>query len=304
MEVSKDPVLLPGDARKIVDQVNEGSDRANATLDERIQASVETSPARDVGDAFFKRLRALGRTSIGGAGEVRDARTYVPRQTSYPARFLAFVNTRVPGDPSEPAENWLWLYEKEAADQPWKLALYVTLPPDFPAPDVSVDGDGFAQMVSRQEADDLKLAPSRLPEELAEYLSGYAAGSDSSIFAPGPHTSRLSQALKAQSDRDAGEGITSSIEAKAGRFPVQAFKTADGSALALFSQNMATKYAAAPGKTLKPLRGSEGLLEPGNYATIQRNVVNMVAAVIPPAESDGMVQIIGSTGGTVSFETT
>ena len=304
VEVSRDPVLLPADARNIVDEVNAGSDQANATLDESTQASVETSPALDVDDAVFKRARALGSSSIGSPGEIEEAVTFVPRQTDYPAQFVAFVKTDAPDNPSIPATNWLWTYEKAAADEPWKLAMYVVLPADFAAPEIEVDQDGFAQTVSEQEADDYKLAPHRVSEELAEYLSSYQTEVDSSIFVPGPYTSQLSQGLRAQAEREAAAEITATVKVEAGEFPLQAFKRTDGSALVVFSQNMAMNYAAAPGKSLKPLRGSEGLLEQGDYATIQRNVINMMAAEVPPATSEEMVRILGSTGGTVSFETT
>ena len=83
---------------------------------------------------------------------------------------------------------------------------------------------------------------------------------------------------------------------------VQAFKTRDGGALALFSTDAVTKYAAAPGKSLSPTTGSEGLLPTGTYDTIERTVSHMNAAVIPPAGAEGLVQIVGSTSGVVAFE--
>ncbi len=299
VEVSKDPVLLPADAAAIVADLNAGSDKANETIDAQLQNAIETSPARDIDDANFKRLKALGRTTASSASPrtLQDVKVYVPRQTTYPARFMAHVKL-IRAD--NPATTRLRLYEKEAADEPWKLAMYITVPAEFAAPDVPVDADGFAQLVEGPEG--LKLDPSKVSEELANYLSGYATGTDSSIFAPGRHTSELSQSYKDSNQENAQATITSSTAVEPGELPVQAFKTADGGALALFSQNVITRYAAAPGKSLSPISGSEGLLPAGTYNTIDRTVANMVAAVIPPAGSETLVQVVGVTGGTVSIE--
>jgi hypothetical protein len=53
---------------------------------------------------------------------------------------------------------------------------------------------------------------------------------------------------------------------------------------------------------LNATAGSEGLLPPGSYKTIERKVANMVAALIPAAGAEGPVQIAGSTGGVTAFE--
>ncbi|HEX2054072.1 MAG TPA: hypothetical protein VHJ78_10160 [Actinomycetota bacterium] len=303
VEISRDPILLPDDARQIVEDLNEGSDKANASLDASLQDSIETSPARDIDDAFFKRSRAQGRTSVTGpVRNLQDVTTYVPRQTRYPARFLAFVKLGNPEAPGEPAAGRLRLYEKKAADEPWKLAMYITVAPEFPAPDVPLDENGFARMVTEEGVEDLKLEPARVADQYADYLSGYAAGVESSIFAPGRHTTETAVAYKAQVDRDAQAGINSSIKVTANRYPIQTFQLRDGRALAIFAENIVTTYLAAPGKALNPLSGSEGLLEPGSYSTIERHNINMVAAVIPPADSNELVQVVGSTGGTVSFD--
>lgn len=303
VEVSRDPILLPADAREIVEELNEGSDRANASLDDTLQNSIETSPALDIDDAFFKRLRAQGRAAAGGpVRTLGDITTYVPRQTRYPARFLAFVKLGNPQAPDEPEAGRLRLYEKKSSDEPWKLAMYITVPPEFPAPDIPVDADGFAEMVDDDEADALKVEPARVADEYAQYLSGYAEGGESSIFAPGRHTTETIQAYRAQTERDAAAGINSSIKVVGGQYPVQAFQLRDGRALAIFSEEIVTTYLAAPGKALNPVSGSEGLLETGSYSTIERTNLNMVAAVVPQADAEGLVEIAGSTGGTASFE--
>lgn len=301
--VSRDPILLPDDAREIVEDLNAGSDKANETIDDKLQNSIETSPARDIDDAFFKRLKALGRTSAPGAArQLQDVTVYVPKQTAYPARFMAYVKLALVDNPGEPPTVRLRLYEKEEADEPWKLAMYITVPPEFPEPDVPLDADGFAELVSPDEADEYKLDPFRVPEELSSYLSAYAAGTDSSIFAPGRFTNELAQSYKATVDKDAALQITTSVEVQPGELDVQAFKTRDGGALALFSTDAVTRYAAAPGKSLSPTTGSEGLLPTGTYDTIDRRVTHMNAAVIPPAGAEGPVQVVGSTSGVVAFE--
>lgn len=302
VEVSKDPVLLPADAAAIVQDLNDGSDTANLTLDAQLQDSIETYPARDIDDANFKRLSALGRTtaSSGTPRTVEDIKAYVPRQTSYPARFMAQV--RLAREGSQPTSR-IRLYEKEAADQPWKLALYVTVPVEF-APEISLDADGFALMVGEDEADGLKLDPSRVSLEMASYLSGYPSGVDSSIFAPGRHTSELSQSFKDSAEQSAQATITSSTRVESGELPVQAFKTADGGAVVMFDQLAVTSYSAT-GDRLRPISGSEGFLESDqSYDTIERSVANMVAAVIPPTASESLVQVIGLTGGTVDIQHT
>ena len=302
VDVSGDPVLLPGDAREIVEDLHERSDKANASLDTALQDSIETSPARDIDDAVFKQLKATGKTSISGPGDLQDVVTYVPRQTEFPSRFLAYVTTSGGDNSTESLSKYLWLYEKKSADEPWKIAMYVPLPRNFEAPKVAVDGDGFAEMVSEDDSGELKVPPSDLPRELADYLSAYATGSQSTIFAPGSHTTQTQQRIKSLVDTQSQQGINFSVEIQPSEFPVQAFKTEDGGALTLFAYNVANRFGAAPGKTLRSTRGSEGLLAPGSYATIQRNTVSMLAAVVPPATSDDQVRIVGSAGGTVSFE--
>ena len=303
IEVSKDPILLPDDARKIVEDLNAASDKANDTLDFNLEGSIETSPARDIAEAYYKRLQALGRTTASGPPRsIQDVTVYVPKQTTYPARFLAYVKLALVDNPAEPAINRLRLYEKEAGDEPWKLAMYITVPPEFAAPDIPLDADGFAEIVTDDDADTLKLEPSRVPEELSKYLSGYAAGTDSSIFAPGRFTNEVAQTYKTAADNDAGRQISNTTAVSPGDVDVQAFKLRDGGALALFDTNAVTTYAAGEGQVLNATAGSEGLLPPGAYKTIKRTLATMVAAVIPPTGSEGLVQIAGATGGVTAFE--
>ncbi len=304
VEVSQDPVLLPGDARAIVEELNTGSETANATMDENLQNSIETSPARDIDDAFYKRFRALGRTTASGVDrDIEQVTAYVPRQTTYPARFMAYVRLVPVDNPDAGPISRLRLYEKAAADEPWKLAMYVTVPPEYPAPDIRLDADGFAEQVTDEREGDLKLDPARVPEEFSNYLSGYAEGTESTIFAPGRFTSELSQSYKASVDEDAQAQITTSIGVTPGEREVEAFETTDGGALAVFSVDVVTSYAAAPGgRTLNLTTGSEGLLPPGTYETIERTVIHMVAAEVPPAPADELVEIVGSTSGVVAFE--
>ena len=305
IEVSRDPVLLPADARKIVEDLNAGSVKANATLDENLQNSIETSPARDVDDAFFKRFRALGRTTATGpARNLQDVTTYVPRQTTYPARFMAYVKLPLADDPAQPPTTRLRLFEKADADEPWKLAMYISVPPEFSAPDVPVDADGFAEMVSEDDAENLKLDPAQVPEELSRYLSGYGTTLETSVFAPGRYTTELAQSYKTSAEEDAQAEITSSTEVKPGDLDAQAFKLRDGGALTLFSTEAVTTFTAPEGKSLNPTAGSEGLLPSGRYTTIKRTTAHMVAAVVPPADAEGMVQIVGNTSGVVAFEHT
>lgn len=304
IEVSEDPVLLPGDARAIVEELNAGSDKANATIDENLQNSIETSPARDIDDAHFKRLKALGRTTASGVSrQLQDVTVYVPRQTTYPARFAAYVRlTPVDNAEANPITR-LRLYEKEAADEPWKLSMYISVPADFPAPDIPLDPEGFAETVADDQDHDLKLDPARLPEEFSSYLSGYADGTESTIFSPGRFTSELSESYKSSAEEDAASQITTSVRATPRDLEVLTFKTAGGGALALFAVDVVTSYAAAPGgKALNLTAGSEGLLPPGNYDTIEGRVAHMVAAAIPPAAGEDMVQIIASTSGVVAYE--
>lgn len=301
--VSSDPVILPGDTRPIIEDLQAKIDEANATLDVALQDSIEASPARDIDDAFFKGFKAKGQTSAGSTRRrLADAQVYVPRQTDYPARFFAFVKLANADDPAAPQISRLRVYEKSAADEPWKLALYVTVPRDFVLPEIRVDADGFAETVAGENGDGLKVAPSRLPAEFADYLSRFAEGTDSDLFAPGRFSSEASQAFKASVEKDAQATITTTVQVTPGGYPVQAFRTADGGAVVLFTENVNYSYAPAPGKVLNPISGSEGLLEPGEYASLQRNVVNMVAAVVPPADAEGLVQMVGTTGGTVSFD--
>jgi hypothetical protein len=303
--VSSDPILLPDDARGIVEDLNGGSDTANQTLDDKLQNSIETSPARDIDDAFFKRLKALGRTTAAGAPrQLQDVTAYVPKQTTYPARFMAYVKLALVDNPGEPPTSRLRLYEKQAADEPWKLSMYITVPPEFPAPDIPLDADGFAELVADDQGDAFKLDPFSVPEELGKYLSSYAAGADSSIFAPGRFTNELAQSYKATTDKDLALEITTSTEVRPGELDPLVFKTRDGGALALFSTDAVTKYAAAPGKSLSPTTGSEGLLPTGSYETIERTITHMNAAVVPPTGAEGLIQIVGSTSGVVSFEHT
>ncbi len=303
--VSSDPILLPDDAREIVEDLNGGSDTANQTLDDKLQNSIETSPARDIDDAFFKRLKALGRTTAAGAPRrLQDVTADVPKQTTYPARFMAYVKLALVDNPGEPPTSRLRLYEKQAADEPWKLSMYITVPPEFPAPDIPLDADGFAELVADDQADAFKLDPFSVPEELGKYLSSYAAGADSSIFAPGRFTNELAQSYKATTDKDLALEITTSTEVRPGELDPLVFKTRDGGALALFSTDAITKYAAAPGKSLSPTTGSEGLLPTGSYETIERTITHMNAAVVPPTGAEGLIQIVGSTSGVVAFEHT
>jgi hypothetical protein len=146
------------------------------------------------------------------------------------------------------------------------------------------------------------MEPSRVPEELSKYLSGYAAGTDSTIFAPGRFTNELAQSYKTASDNDAARQIENKTVVSPGGIDAQVFKLRDGGALALFDTETVTTFTAAEGQVLNPTAGSEGLLPPGTFKTIERTLATMVAAVIPAAGAEGQVSIVGATGGVVAYD--
>lgn len=307
LEISQDPVVTPDEARQIAENWNAEIIETNATLDRARQDSLETSPARDIDDAFFVRFLAMGRTTAGGTPRNLDEiTTFVPRQTAFPARFLAFVRLGSAEDPAAPDLLRLRLFEKAAADEPWKLALYVNLPQDFTLPELSLDGEGFAQSVSELDSPDLKLEPGRVSEELAAYLSERTEDNQSSIFAPGTHTTEASTRFREATENAAQNDLSPSLEIRVtpGDYTFMELATTDGGALVLFDQKQTTVNEAPSGSTMNTQNtpGLEGLLDPGSYARIQRNQINMVAALVPPASSEELVQVIGSNGGLVSVE--
>lgn len=113
-------VVTPAQAKAIVQAYSVANNKANATYDTAAQDRHEEGPARTVDDALFGIARKL---SLGPlpASSLVDVRVYVPRQTAYPAVFVAFAHAQLKGEPVEPFTA-AFVFRRDSATATWKLA--------------------------------------------------------------------------------------------------------------------------------------------------------------------------------------
>ena len=131
-------VVTPAQAQAIVLSFIAVNNKANATYDTVLQDKHEEGAARAVDDALFRIAKRVGVGPLPATAAV-GTRVFVPRQTGYPAVFVALLHPKLKGQPAS-AFTAAFVFRRDSARATWKVADGTTFPGAGPALALGADG--------------------------------------------------------------------------------------------------------------------------------------------------------------------
>src|ERR1700712_2596928 len=131
-------VVTPAQAQAIVASYIVVNNKANATYDTALQDKHEEGAARAVDDALFRIARKVGVGPLPASAAV-GTKVFVPRQTGYPAVFVALLHPKLKGQAAS-AFTAAFVFRRDSAKATWKVADGTTFPGAGPALTLGADG--------------------------------------------------------------------------------------------------------------------------------------------------------------------
>jgi hypothetical protein len=286
------PVITPDEAEQVVRDWYATSYRATEALDGDLLATVEAPPLLTIDQGDFQYRRDEDTPFENLVAEPGSIDVYVPRQTAYPAQFVAKIGVG-------PTTQW-FEFVRESAEAPWRTPYQAAADgfPELPSP-IALDKDGYATLVPI-DTTKLKVAPGAVPERLVRYLSRYQEPTlpKAKPFGDGPATSDNLKSIRARTRE-----VDATYEFSVVTAPHAAYRTKDGGALVFFAYSSREQAEAPGGGTLRVqpsgLPGPQ--VPPGRYLSTDTTRTTLVAAAVPPAKPrSGRIAIIGRYTGSVA----
>jgi hypothetical protein len=244
-------VVTPEQARSTLANYEATIAKANATLDHKLQATVEGGPALAI-DGFQYALLKRAHQPFSAASELTNSLVYVPHQNAWPAHFVAFE--------SRADLNQILLFQQTAKSAPWKVTLYADSTTNLADPDITLDPAGYAQAAT---AADAAVPPKRLSQatctHYATALSGAASPTDV-VSTDDAGLADLARQAALQRTTDASDGITDRYQCMAQQAPVVALRTSDGT-FAVFWVEVTVNQNGSSSKPITIPPAGEGELQ-------------------------------------------
>jgi S1-C subfamily serine protease len=301
-------VVTPGEVPSIVASDTATNNQANASVSIPLQDSHEACLQRILDDATYRGDLAAGTNTLGGSFDQVPSRTFVPRETAYPASFSVLAADRAS---SEPTTSNLLTYVKTSASGRWKLTLSSEILGPTNAgvtvPVAATDAAGYVTRLERTAADGLVTAPANVAARVAaaftsEAISGRLPPGISAQFGPkklaDPHSTLASYANLGKVTMRFSTALPAAATAGAPSpdCPYPAIRLADGGALVTFAlfASVAVHVRTGYVVTQPANRNALGvLLAPGSYTSVTMLIGNMDVAIVPPAGSRSPIEVIG-----------
>lgn len=285
------PATTKAEAAKVLKSFIEINNKANRTLDAKLNATIETGPLGAIDQAGLrarKKVHPEGHPNFQPL-RVSDTRYLIPRQAGWPKFFVA--DTLV----EQRDKRWLLVFARDSANARWK-ATYLAVLDEESMPRFSRDEDGFVEPVPLGEEAELALAPQRLSAAYARYLTD----GKGDTFASGPYTDRLRE--NRERTRANAKVVNQYVDQPAdkGAFAPLGLRTTDGGALVFFASYHHQQATAREG--LKPPVKSEyarALMTGTPNHDITYTYVAQQAVTVPPAKGggDGEVRFVSHHNG-------
>ncbi|MDX6257037.1 MAG: hypothetical protein QOJ11_3371 [Frankiales bacterium] len=133
-------VVTPAQALAVVGSVARTLNKADLDYNTALQDTVETGAARVADDGDFRISKLVGFPPYRPFSYV-GTRIYLPRQTHYPARFLALTHGKSAGQPAS-KDTVALVFQRASASSRWKLSAAVSFAPAA-VPAITVGKDGY-----------------------------------------------------------------------------------------------------------------------------------------------------------------
>ena len=299
------PVVTPAMAQAVVSAAWALHGQALAAGDENLMASMETGSALEAD---------LGRCGCphptNPFGPIGGVSVMVPRQTSYPARFMAQVATTVPA-PTSGRDQYLAfvVFTRTDPATPWRITLLGGFASDGAAAVTppAVDADGYLAI----EAAAPKVDPAAVHDLLADYwrrAKDSGTVPDPGPFEPGVWTTHQAGVLAEHHQGEVGgTGFTEYYAYQADPDPASLF---------VFDQGLGWRIACAPVRVQRTFTGGPGGfpyqtpdlhnwgrdVPPGVHAAIIDTELTVPCIEIPAAGSADGLRVYGADEYTSHIE--
>lgn len=302
-------VITPSRADKVVHDYWTVNEQALTTYNPNLLAKVQAAPLLEAQTASIKAAKAAGDPVLKSARPLRKVTTYVPHQPSYPATFVALVETvQVDGSgkPTQDAMGFYYRFAQPSDGAPWKADFYVVANLDA-KPRIAVGHDGFATLLSAGDGS-LVVQPKQVPAALSRYLNtGLTSPAPQGPFAPGHLTTDAVTSLRKYHDTMTKLGYTVELSYQAGQF-FDAYRGSDGRAFVLFNLRSTDKVSVPDGLhcIVQPqdnLHRWGGLVPPGSYSQLVEGRLLQFLATDPGKKAGTAIDVPTYVETQVSAET-
>jgi hypothetical protein len=295
-------VITPGQAMQVVqaywkinDTVNVAAGRKRALLADL--SAEETGYALDVDRPYLiAQARLWSSTAQQRAVALKSVKVYVPRQTSYPAEFLAVVTypfVNADGTISEDFDQtFLYRFRSPAAGSPWRLDFYAEYAFGS-VPQLRVDSQGYAERVPMADNGEFATPPYDAAREYASFISSEANKSDPS-------------GIESYMINFAGQKLVLPVKVEPDEY--DAYLTTTGDAFILFTLDFnamptpnttGTCMTQPKGSTASAMPFLGPLVPPGDYRFVLINQMWMMTLLSQRATAKANTSLIGFTEGDI-----
>ncbi|MDX6211082.1 MAG: hypothetical protein QOF82_169 [Frankiales bacterium] len=133
-------VVTPAQALAVVSSVARTQNKADLNYDIALQDTVETGAARMADDGDFRISKIVGYSPYPPFSYV-GTRVYLPRQTHYPALFLALTHVKTAGQRTS-TDTLALVFQRASASARWKVSAEVSFAAGA-VPAFSVGSNGY-----------------------------------------------------------------------------------------------------------------------------------------------------------------
>lgn len=248
------PALSEADAGTALQQFINGYNKANRTLDPKVNATYETGALHAIDEAVIKVQKKNYPQGLPNFRdlELHDARYTIPKQAGWPKFFVAdAVSNRK--DRTGNFTHWYLAFTRNGVQEKWKAA-YLSVLTDDEAPRFTTDADGHAEAVPLGSDSGLQVDPGKLGQEYADYLKT----GKGDTFAPGQQTDHWRQE-RAAAAKQPGQHIQTVDQPS--RWPAMALRTEDGGALVFFATNYYQHKQVSPGRSVPITPAVEAVMD-------------------------------------------
>lgn len=314
------PVINPFQAKRVATAFWPIEEKALATDDRATTDLIEGGPAAEYADAISCEDIILRIQSIRTVRPLDSINVYLPRQTAYPAYFLAEVGTTVYGrspinapntapPPGTPNMEYL-VFVKTDAHSAWKVVIDTGYAGGWGA-DAETLEDPAAKSGPLFEAAPPRpswIDPSTVPQALAAYWQHWVTiggPPPDDHFAAGTWTTSQGAYLQQRHMIDLAKGVVHHTRyfVDLTRDGAYQFAVDNGVDLECFAVRYADPLTAAGtgARLIQDTRRENfgALLAPGLYSTIVASGFHQSCALIPPSPSQPLLPSVGPGIGVV-----
>jgi hypothetical protein len=268
------PVITPAQARAVLAHYGTAIARANATLNRKLQASLEDGPALADDDFLFVNLKRAG-LSMPQVSTLMSAQVFVPSQISYPAYFV--------GLEQRDNNTGMFLFRQTSQGGPWKVVLYANADPTAGSiPDIALDSHGYAHLAASRS---LAVAPGRMSATTCQNILDSQKGDIGSDVGLSGYTQSFLD-LSQQAQKSNQTASSRCVPQSAPLLTLATTTSPDGNPGGAFvmyavrTSLILTGTRSNPIVVTQPPPGQSDVLRPGRYVQTNLTGFNMLGATV------------------------